>query len=71
VVQGICGLARGVGLTVVAEGVETEEQAGWLGRMGCEAIQGFLVAEGMPRKDFAKALASDRSRVYRLPPDAD
>jgi diguanylate cyclase (GGDEF)-like protein len=69
VVAGICGLARGVGLTVVAEGVETDEQAGWLHRLGCDTIQGFVVAKAVPRKDFAKAVAADRSRVFRPPPD--
>jgi EAL domain-containing protein (putative c-di-GMP-specific phosphodiesterase class I) len=40
---GIVGLARAVGLAVVAEGVETEAQRKLLATLGCDAVQGFLV----------------------------
>ena len=37
-----------MGLTVVAEGVETTEQLATLAGIGCDASQGFLLARPMP-----------------------
>ncbi|WP_445396015.1 sensor domain-containing phosphodiesterase [Zobellella sp. An-6] len=37
----ILGLARGLGLEVVAEGVENREQEAWLQEQGCDYLQGF------------------------------
>ena len=48
VVQAVLGLARGLGVPVVAEGVETETQLGALQRAGCEEVQGWLI--GYPAK---------------------
>ncbi|GBD43390.1 putative signaling protein [bacterium HR40] len=48
IVKAILELARQASATVVAEGVETAEQATLLERYGCEAAQGFLFAKAMP-----------------------
>ena len=42
IVDATLGLARGLGLRVVAEGVETEEQRALLAAAGCDALQGYL-----------------------------
>jgi EAL domain-containing protein (putative c-di-GMP-specific phosphodiesterase class I) len=42
VVRGVIDMARALGLAVVAEGVETEEQLALLAREGCNYYQGFL-----------------------------
>lgn len=44
VVRGVIEMARSLGLSVIAEGVETEEQLGLLAREGCNIYQGFLCA---------------------------
>jgi len=44
IVESIIGLAHAVGLTVVAEGVETPEQLAELERLGCDQAQGYLLA---------------------------
>ncbi|WP_322963533.1 putative bifunctional diguanylate cyclase/phosphodiesterase [Sphingomonas fuzhouensis] len=44
VVRGIIRIAAHLGMGIVAEGVETQEQAALLGRLGCETYQGFLCA---------------------------
>jgi EAL domain-containing protein (putative c-di-GMP-specific phosphodiesterase class I) len=54
-VQAIVGLARNLGVQVVAEGVETREQLAALRALSCDYAQGFLFSEPVPR-DQAEAL---------------
>ena len=53
----IIGLAHALGLKVVAEGVETEEQHRFLLDHGCDIFQGFLFSRPVPATDFAQKLA--------------
>ena len=53
IVQAVLGLARGLGLPVVAEGVETDAQFGTLRDAGCEEVQGWLVGRPAPIESFA------------------
>ncbi|HWU84006.1 MAG TPA: EAL domain-containing protein, partial [Rhodocyclaceae bacterium] len=46
IIQAILGIARGMGLHVLAEGVENAEQAQMLRELGCDEMQGYLF--GMP-----------------------
>ena len=52
-VSTIITLGHSLGLNVVAEGVETEDQAGLLRALGCDEMQGFLIAEALPADEFA------------------
>ena len=47
VVRGVIDMARSLGLAVVAEGVETEDQLALLAAEGCNYYQGFLFAEAV------------------------
>jgi EAL domain-containing protein (putative c-di-GMP-specific phosphodiesterase class I) len=51
-------LAHSLGLTVVAEGVETEEQAQALERLACDQMQGYLIGQPVPRDEMTKLLAA-------------
>ena len=53
----IVALGHGLGLKVVAEGVETEEQRRILLGQGCDWAQGYLFAPPMPAESFADWLA--------------
>ncbi len=46
------GLARGLGLDVVAEGVESQAQLDFLAREGCGACQGYLICPPLPADEF-------------------
>ena len=48
----IIAMAHGLGLTVVAEGVESQEQLDVLRRQDCDEMQGFLVSRAVPAEQF-------------------
>jgi len=52
IAQAVISLGRAMGLSVMAEGVETEEQRGFLAGLGCHAFQGFLFSPPLPLEDF-------------------
>jgi diguanylate cyclase (GGDEF)-like protein/PAS domain S-box-containing protein len=56
IIRAVIGLGRGLNLPVVAEGVETEDQLGFLSREGCDEIQGYLIGRPGPIGDFAAML---------------
>ncbi|PHV27558.1 diguanylate cyclase [Janthinobacterium sp. BJB426] len=60
IVQAILAMARHLGLRVVAEGVETQEQADFLLAHDCDGLQGYLYARPMPLPDFMTWLAERR-----------
>jgi diguanylate cyclase (GGDEF)-like protein/PAS domain S-box-containing protein len=57
VVNAVLSLARSLGLTAIAEGVETEDQLAALCGLGCEVGQGFYFAYPQPPDDVARVLA--------------
>ncbi|HTW74998.1 MAG TPA: EAL domain-containing protein [Steroidobacteraceae bacterium] len=54
IVSGVISLARALKLIVVAEGVETEEQARFLRLLGCDELQGFLFSRPLPSSGLVK-----------------
>jgi EAL domain-containing protein (putative c-di-GMP-specific phosphodiesterase class I) len=60
-VNGIIGLAHGLGMSVVAEGVETEQQWGILADLGCDSFQGFFFAQPMPADALTHMIRSTSS----------
>jgi EAL domain-containing protein (putative c-di-GMP-specific phosphodiesterase class I) len=57
IVQTILELARVLGMDVVAEGIETEEQSHLLQQMGCRYGQGYLFSPPLPAAEIEKLLA--------------
>ncbi|WP_454827998.1 putative bifunctional diguanylate cyclase/phosphodiesterase [Paraburkholderia xenovorans] len=54
IIRAILYLGHSFGLEVIAEGVETGEQAARLRKKGCETAQGFLFGKPMPAEEFAR-----------------
>jgi diguanylate cyclase (GGDEF)-like protein len=54
IVSAIIGLGRSLGLNIVAEGVETEQQHAFLATLGCHTMQGYWIARPMPAQDILK-----------------
>jgi len=58
IVRTIAGLARGLELDCVAEGVETEEQLRFIATQGCSHVQGFLISRPLAVEDATSLLQS-------------
>jgi len=56
----IIGLARNLGITAIAEGVESEAQLAFLRDHGCEEMQGFLTSPPLTAAEAAAFLAAHR-----------
>jgi EAL domain-containing protein (putative c-di-GMP-specific phosphodiesterase class I) len=55
----LTSLAHALGLTAIAEGIETEGQLTSVRELGCDLAQGFLFARPMPAKHMTDLLADD------------
>ncbi len=58
IVDNVIDLGRRLGLSLVAEGVETELQAAYLRSKGVQYLQGFLFARPMPMRQFCRELTA-------------
>lgn len=58
IVANVIALAHSLGKSVTAEGVESPEQAQVLESLGCDRIQGFLIAKAIPPRDIEAILQS-------------
>jgi len=54
IVSGIIAMSKGLGMHVIAEGIETGEQLEALGRLGCEGFQGFFESRPLPPDLFER-----------------
>jgi len=61
IIQAIVALGRALGLSVLVEGVETEQQRVLLRLAGCDEMQGFLFAKPAPAKAIDRLLAQMRA----------
>jgi len=60
IVASIIGLAHRLHLNVVAEGVEREAQLGYLRKLGCDEIQGYLFSRPLPEHEYLALLREER-----------
>jgi len=58
IARAVVGLGHALGLTVLAEGVEREEQLQVLRRLGCDLLQGWLFAPALSSDEVEKRLAA-------------
>jgi diguanylate cyclase (GGDEF)-like protein len=68
IVRALVGLGKACNMGVVAEGVETAEQAALLEAEGCDALQGFLFSRARPAPDLTDILTR---RTFAPPDRAD
>lgn len=68
IADNIVKLAHDLELTVVAEGVETEEQLSLIRGMGCDELQGYIFSPPLPEQDMSALLEADVNLYKKRPP---
>lgn len=63
IVKSIVALSKSLNLSVIAEGVENQEQIDFLQELGCDILQGYLFGKAMQPDDFIEKVKSARKRV--------
>ncbi len=58
IISAIIAMAHGMGIRVIAEGVETRDQLEFLKSEGCDYVQGFLFSRAIPSDDLARYIAA-------------
>ncbi len=61
IVRSIISLGKGLGVTITAEGVETEAELSCLRAEGCHEGQGFLFSRARPNEDIMRLLLAQRN----------
>lgn len=56
IIRAVIGLCRGLGIPVIAEGVETEEQRSFLAQEHCTEIQGYIIGRPAPIQVYSKVV---------------
>jgi diguanylate cyclase (GGDEF)-like protein/PAS domain S-box-containing protein len=63
IVRAVIGLGHGLEMSMVAEGVETEQQLSFLADEGCDAVQGYLIGRPLPIAQYAGLVGRSGSNV--------
>jgi len=62
----IISMIHGMGMTVMADGIETPEQAEWLTNSGCDFLQGPFYSKPIPKEDFLSLMAKINQNFTEL-----
>lgn len=54
-----------LGMTVLAEGVETLEQVEWLAKLGCDYLQGYYFSKPVPREEYLKLMYESNKNLVQ------
>src|SRR3984957_10837007 len=63
IVRAVIGLGHGLEMSIVAEGVETQEQLGFLAEVGCDAVQGYFIGKPLPIGKYAALVGRDAGKA--------
>ena len=56
IIRAVVGLSHGLGMSIVAEGVETQDQLTFLAAEGCDSVQGYLIGKPLPIAQYASVI---------------
>ncbi len=54
VIASVVAMARGLGIKIIAEGIESPEQISYLRKIGCDVIQGYVYSKPLPADEFVE-----------------
>jgi diguanylate cyclase (GGDEF)-like protein/PAS domain S-box-containing protein len=63
IVRAVIDLGHGLEMSIVAEGVETQEQLGFLSEEGCDAVQGYFLGKPLPIGQYAALVGRSGGNV--------
>jgi len=66
IVRAVIGLGHGLEMSIVAEGVETQEQLGFLADEGCDAVQGYFLGKPAPIGQYAALVGRSGGAALEL-----
>jgi diguanylate cyclase (GGDEF)-like protein/PAS domain S-box-containing protein len=66
IVRAVIGLGHGLEMSIVAEGVETQEQLGFLAEVGCDAVQGYFIGKPAPIGQYAALVGRSGGEAMEL-----
>ena len=66
IVKALVKLAESLGMSVIAEGVESEEQLHWLRKLKCQQAQGYLLSQPVGAAEMAQQLTASNSAGFSL-----
>jgi diguanylate cyclase (GGDEF)-like protein len=67
IIQAVIALGRALNLSILVEGIETEEQRALVRLAGCDEMQGYLFGRPAPRKTIDRMLAAGKSSAVSMP----
>ncbi len=67
IVRAVIDLGHGLEMSIVAEGVETAEQLGFLAEEGCDAVQGYLIGKPLPILQYAELVGRSADQSVEQP----
>ncbi|MGB3867280.1 MAG: EAL domain-containing protein [Xanthobacteraceae bacterium] len=62
IIRAVIGLGHGLQMSIVAEGVETQDQLNFLADVHCDVIQGYLIGRPKPIADYAALVGRDSAQ---------
>ena len=65
IIRAVVDLGHGREMSIVAEGVETLDQLGFLAKEGCDAVQGYLIGKPFPIGQYAATVGRDEAAAPR------
>ena len=65
-VAAIVGMAHGLGIDIIAEGVENSNQSDYLESLGCHTMQGFLFSKPLKVEEFLDLIAAQQAAASSL-----
>jgi diguanylate cyclase (GGDEF)-like protein/PAS domain S-box-containing protein len=67
IVRAVIGLGHGLEMSIVAEGVETQEQLSFLAEEGCDAVQGYFIGKPLPIGQYSALVGrADTMKPVRM-----
>lgn len=64
IIEAVVKMAESLNMTVIAEGVEEQEQVDFLTRLGCDYIQGYYFAKPMPQEEYQRLMNDKRKKTH-------